>query len=302
MPARPALDFQAMNCPCRVELDGVSPRQAQPLLRQAQAEVLRIEAKYSRYRADSVTSQINQRAGLAQAWAVDTETAGLLNFAAQLHQESGGRFDLSSGVLRQVWDFRAGRVPTPEAIAALRERMGWERVEWQGQHLRLPVPGMELDFGGIGKEYAADRVATLLLEAGMRHGFINLGGDIRVLGPQANGQPWRFGIQHPRQPQQVLAYLSLHHGALATSGDYERFFEHQGQRYCHILNPLTGHPVRYWQSVSVMSALCLAAGALSTLAMLLEAQAPALLHAQGVAFLAVDEQGRVMTERDGSKP
>lgn len=121
---------------------------------------------------------------------------------------------------------------------------------------------------------------------------MNLGGDIRVIGPRADGTPWTLGIQHPRQPGRVIAGLALAGGALATSGDYERFFEFDGQRYCHILNPRHGWPARGWQSVSVVAPLCLAAGALATVAMLMEDAAPAFLQRQGVDYLAVDAQGR----------
>ena len=102
---------------------------------------------------------------------------------------------------------------------------------------------MEIDFGGIGKEYAADRVATICLEHGLRHGLVNLGGDIRAIGPQADGTPWRVGIRHPRVQDAAIAGFDLAAGALATSGDYERYFEIDGKRYCHILNPTTGMPV-----------------------------------------------------------
>jgi len=150
---------------------------------------------------------------------------------------------------------------------------------------------MQIDFGGIGKEYAADRVATICLEHGMRHGLVNLGGDIRAIGPQADGTPWRVGIRHPRVQDAAVAGFDLAAGALATSGDYERYFEIAGQRYCHILNPKTGMPVRYWQSVSVVSPLCVVAGSCATIAMLLEADAPAFLESQGVQWLGIEADG-----------
>jgi len=155
---------------------------------------------------------------------------------------------------------------------------------------------MEIDFGGFGKEYAADRAVALLAERGARHGFVNLGGDIRVLGPQPDGQPWRFGIQHPRKPEATIASIELAEGALATSGDYERYLEHEGRRYCHILDPRTGWPVAHWQSMSVVAPLAVAAGALTTIAMLKAEAALEFLRGQGVGFLAVDAQ-RVIHER-----
>jgi thiamine biosynthesis lipoprotein len=152
---------------------------------------------------------------------------------------------------------------------------------------------MELDFGGFGKEYAADRAATLLMGAGFASGFVNLGGDIRLLGPRPDGSPWTLGIAHPRVAGGVIAELALTEGALATSGDYERYLEHAGQRYCHILDPHTGWPVSHWQSVSVVAPACLAAGALSTIAMLKQAQAPAFLAEQGVLHVLIDAGGQL---------
>jgi thiamine biosynthesis lipoprotein len=161
---------------------------------------------------------------------------------------------------------------------------------------------MELDFGGFGKEYAADRAATLLQQLGVRSGLVNLGGDIRLVGPRPDGSAWRLGIQHPRHDTRLLAQLPLAGGALATSGDYERFFERAGRRYCHVLDPRTGWPVAHWQSVSVVAPACLAAGALTTVAMLKGAAAPDFLAGQQVAYLAVDAEGRVHEGQPDARP
>lgn len=286
--------LRALGGPCEVRLDDARPFSA--LREQAEAacaEVRRIELRYSRYRPDSLLSRINAAAGQAEPVAIDAETAALLRFGGLLHAQSGGLFDLTSGVLRQAWDFRSGRLPTPERVEAARRRVGWDKVELGQDRVRLTEPGMELDLGGIGKEYAADRVASALQATGLRHGWVNLAGDIRVLGPRTDGSPWQFGIQHPRDSAALLATLALADGALATSGDYERYIEQGGRRYCHILDPRSGWPVGQWRSVSVVAPTCTAAGALTTLAMLMGPEALDLLNAQGVAFLAVDAQGRV---------
>jgi thiamine biosynthesis lipoprotein len=264
----------------------------------AMGEVQRIEAKYSRYRPDSVISRINASAGSGRACPIDGETAGLLAFADELHRQSGGLFDLTSGALRRAWDFRSGRPPTPRAVRALLPLVGWRRVAWDERQVLLPEAGMELDFGGIGKEYAADRAQSLLAHAGVRSGFVNLGGDLRVLGPRSDGRPWRFGIQHPRQPGAVCAQVDLRDGALATSGDYERFFiTPDGRRCCHLLDPRTGEPVTHFQSVSVAAPVCAAAGALATIAMLKGAGGVAFLRRQGVAFLVVGAEGLIESHR-----
>jgi len=256
------------------------------------ADVKRIEAKYSRYLADSVTSRINAAAG-RDAVAIDTETAALLRYAEQCFALSEGLFDITSGVLRRVWDFKADRprLPTASELASVVQLVGWPRVEWADNAIRLPQAGMEIDFGGIGKEYAADRVATICLEHGLRHGLVNLSGDVRAIGPQPDGSPWRVGIRHPRAQGAAIAGFDLAAGALATSGDYERYFDVAGTRYCHILNPATGMPVAHWQSVSVVSPLCVVAGSCATIAMLLEDKGAAFLDAQGVQWLGVAADG-----------
>jgi thiamine biosynthesis lipoprotein len=260
----------------------------------ARADVLRIEAKYSRYRDHSVTTRINRAAG-GDAVAIDAETAALLSYADQCHRLSAGRFDITTGVLRRIWDFgrRPPRLPEPAAIAAATALIGWERVEWDDHCVRLPKAGMEIDFGGVGKEYAADRAAALCAEHGIRHGLVNLGGDVRAIGPLPDGTPWRVGIRHPRREEAAIATVLLASGAVATSGDYERFFEIAGQRYCHLLDPRTGRPTGYWQSVSVVAPLCVVAGTCATIAMLQDAGAEAFLRAQGLRYLAVDASGAV---------
>lgn len=287
------VQFVAMASDCEVRLAGVSAARAQTLAALAIADVRRIETKYSRYRADSVVSRINAAAGNGESIAIDAETAQLLAFATQLFTLSDGLFDATSGVLRQVWDFKTGRRPTPQQLAEVLPRIGWNHVNWNDQSARLTRPGMELDFGGFGKEYAADRAATLLANEGAQHGLVNLGGDIRVIGPQADGSPWSMGIRHPRQDNAVIASIPISSGALATSGDYERFFVEGGERFCHILNPRTGWPAQHWQSISVIAPVCVAAGAMSTTAMLKGSDATAFLQGQGVSYLAVDTAGAI---------
>ncbi len=254
-------------------------------------EVRRIEAKYSRFRDDSVTTVINRAAGGA-AISVDAETAGLLDFAAELHAQSDGAFDLTSGVLRRAWDFKTGRVPSQIALDQLLPKVGWSKVEWQSPMLRLRVD-MEIDFGGIGKEYAADRAAAIVVDLGGQHGLVNLGGDVRVIGPHADGSAWRIAVQDPRgEPGTTIAHLNVPHGAMATSGDYERFFTHEGRRYSHLLNPQTGWPTEHWRSVSVVAPVAIAAGACATVAMLKPADdALKFLDAQDVRYLAIDIKG-----------
>jgi thiamine biosynthesis lipoprotein len=255
-------------------------------------EVLRIERKYSRYTTDSVIAKINQQAACA-AVQCDDETWALFQFASQLFDKSDGLFDITSGVLRQAWDFKKPEMPTSQKLEALLPLIGWQNVVLQDQSIALPLAGMEVDLGGFGKEYAADRAAQVLKEKGVTHGYVNLAGDMRFLGPKSTGEPWMIGIQDPRARDQVVATLPITQGSLATSGDYERYFELNGQRYCHVLNPKTGMPVSYWRSVSVTSPATVVSGCTTTMAMLKEADGLAFLQATGFDFFAIDHTGKV---------
>lgn len=291
--------FAAMGGPCELQVGLPDPGQAARVLAAAEQEVRRIEWKYSRYRAESLVSQINAQAG--KDWtACDDETLHLLEVADQLHQNSQGLFDATSGVLRRAWRFDGSQAaPSQAELDPLLALVGWSGVERRGHEVRLQSPGMELDFGGFGKEYAVDRVAAQLQAEGVPHGLVNLSGDLRVWGGRPDGTPWQLGIQHPRRPGAVLASLPLRQGALASSGDYERcFIDAQGQRHCHILHPKTGRPAYDWQSVSVVAPLALMAGGLSTVAMLMGPEAPDWLRRQSVDFLAVDAQGQLHSSND----
>ena len=293
------IPFHAMGGPAQVVLEADDQSTARHLADVAIAEVQRIEVAYSRYRPDSVVSRINAAAG-RDFVECDDETLRLLDFAGQLYEESGGLFDITSGVLRRAWDFKAARVPAADELSACLANVGWQGIERRGRAVRLARAGMELDFGGFGKEYAADRAAEALLALGLRHGYVNLAGDLRVFGPRPDGTPWSVGIRHPRDDDGILASIALRMGALATSGDYERFFERDGRRYCHILDPRSGHSVTYWRSVSVLAPQAIVAGAVSTIAMLRQQDGLAYLHASGFDFLAVDHTGEL--HRAGAVP
>jgi thiamine biosynthesis lipoprotein len=165
---------------------------------------------------------------------------------------------------------------------------------------------MELDLGGLVKEYAADRVAARCQALGVRSGMVNLGGDVRVLGPKPDGSPWRIGIRHPRRRGALLRTVELLRGGLATSGDYERCIVLEGVRYGHVLNPCTGWPVRHLASVSVVADRCIVAGSASTIALLRERKGPAWLSALRLPHLWVSVDGatggslHLAREADGS--
>ena len=291
--------FQAMAATNEVQVHAATPEAARFAAALAIEEVRRIEAKYSRYRPDSVVSLINAGAG-SDPVAIDEETAKLLAYADSCHRTSGGLFDATSGVLRRAWDFKRARVPSERELAPLRTLIGWDRAELTETSVRLPAAGMELDFGGFGKEYAVDRAVAVLLGHGIEGAMVNLAGDLAITGPQPGGKPWRVGIQHPRQAGAVVATVDVASGALATSGDYERYLEVDGVRHCHVLDPRTGHAARGFQSVTAIAPSCLVAGTATTIAML-KGAASGLewLESLGLPHLCVREDGGIVDRTGG---
>ena len=285
--------FPAMGSRCEVRLYARDEASASACAQAAIADVRRLDAKYSRYRADSITAEINRAAAAGGAIDVDAETATLLDYAATCFEQSDGLFDLTSGILREAWSADRRELPDTDTLQRLLACVGWSKVRWERPRLVFGVPGMEIDFGGVVKEYAADRAATLCAEGGFRHGLVDLGGDIKIVGPHPDGTPWVVGIQHPRNPEAVMATLDLFHGAIATSGDYERFVEIDGGRYSHILSPRTGMPARGLAGVSVAAPECVVAGSATTIAMLMEDRGPEWLEEVGLPHVWMDQELRI---------
>ena len=276
--------FQAMGSPCELLVDTDNEKFALELLEMVAAEAWRIENKFSRYLPDNIIAKINESAG--QPVTVDEETANMLDFAATLYQLSEQRFDITSGVLRKVWTFDGSeRIPAARDIDRIIAAVGWHRVSWQRPNICLQS-GMQIDFGGIGKEYAADKVAGMLGNEASCGCLVNFGGDLVATGEARSANGWQIGIEAPGSAG-VLAQKLIHleTGALATSGDSRRYLRKGGKRYSHILNPLTGWPVEDApQSITVAAGTCTQAGMLATLAMLRGADAESFLELQDVQF------------------
>ncbi|MBV1872583.1 MAG: FAD:protein FMN transferase [Gammaproteobacteria bacterium] len=283
--------FKAMGGPVDVKLYGATQSLLVEACKGIEDEVFRLEKKYSRYRDDSIATAINHTAKEGGKISVDTETASLLNYANVAHQQSDGLFDITSGVLREIWDFKTLTSPPAEqSIKALLERVGWHHVSWAGSELSFQKKEMELDFGGYVKEYAADCAAGVCRQMGVLSGVLNLAGDIVILGPKPDESPWEIGIRHPRAPESAYALVAMNAGAIATSGDYERFFIHEKTRYCHILNPKTGYPVQSMASVTVCADSCLVAGTASTITMLREEDGPDWIANLGLPYLLLNQK------------
>ncbi|WP_269619978.1 FAD:protein FMN transferase [Zhongshania sp. BJYM1] len=271
--------FRAMASPCELLLDSDDESLIQELGNIVAAEAWRIETKFSRYRDDNIVYQINNSQG--KAVSVDEETAGLLDFAENAYQLSDGLFDLSSGVLRKLWRFDgSANIPTYEAATALCDNIGWHKVRWQRPLLTLQA-GMEIDFGGIGKEYAVDRAATLLKQKTDCAALINFGGDLLATSPPRNAPHWLVGVEQVGGGQSAM--IQLKRGGLATSGDANRYLIKDNIRYPHVLNPKTGWPIMNApRSVTVAAPSCVEAGLIATFAMLAGADADSFLAEQDV--------------------
>jgi len=287
--------FNAMASPCEVIVQTTDKQLALKLGDIVAAEVWRIEDKYSRYDHKSLCSAINSNAG--QSVAIDEETYQLLTFADHCYQLSDGLFDISSGVLRKIWTFRGGSVqrtkfPSQTQVSAALSKVGWKKINFDRQQITL-YKGMEIDFGGIGKEYAVDRGIILAKQLTSNPVLVNLGGDLAVTGPRINNKTWQVAIEHPDVDSTLGTdnsadmIVSLKSGALATSGDARRFLIKDGIRYGHILNAKTGWPIALApRSITVVSPQCIQAGILATLALLQGCNAESFLTEQEIKFWA----------------
>jgi FAD:protein FMN transferase len=281
-----AVCFAAMASTCELLVHVSQLEVARELGECVAEEAWRIEQKFSRYRSDSVTAWIHAHRGAPIE--LDEETASLMNFAERCYTISEGMFDVTSGILRRAWTFDGSdRLPQSAAIEALLPFVGFDKVKWRSPCLELPA-GMELDFGGIGKEYAVDRAYDLLAKSSAGSFLVNFGGDLRASGPPPRGR-WQVGIEKPGVKGDARMILELERGALATSGDSRRFLFRDGVRYGHILDPKTGWPVMHApRSVTVAASSCTEAGLLSTLAMLQGPGARQFLNEQGVKYWVLE--------------
>jgi len=276
--------YSAMAGPCEIHIYGVEASEAHRLASLALAETRRIERKFSRYRDDNIIHAINSSSGAPVA--IDDETYRLLHYAGQCYELSDSLFDITSGILRQAWTFNAQEAqPDQDLIDSLLALVGWSKVRLTESNVTL-LPGMEIDLGGLGKEYAVDRVAELLREETDTPLMVNFGGDLRaVTGRASNAPPWIIGLENPRIHDTPIGRIELGHGAVATSGDSRRYCIVNGQRLGHILNPTTGWPVdRAPRSVTVLADRCIEAGLLATLGILRGHSAEEFLDAQAVKY------------------
>ena len=216
-----------------------------------------VDALLSAHRDDSALARLN-RSAADGAVPVSDELFALLRRCNRYTERTDGAFDLTVLPLSLLWGFHdgPGRIPEPGAIDGALARVGWSLVELDTMQraVSFRAPGVGLDFGAVGKGYAADRAAEALAESGVWDALIDVGGTLIALGSPPGRAIWRVGVRHPRRSGSLLGVLELVDRAVGTSGDYERYFFEDGRRYAHLFDPRTGRPARGLASVTVVAA------------------------------------------------
>jgi len=254
-----------MGTTVSITIAGVDPDRADHAADRAFGEIRRIESIMSTYRPESEISRLNAAAG--KSWTtVSPELRLVIEAGLRFGALSGGAFDITVKPLLRIWHIeKSGRPPRQQRIDNLLPLVDYRTVQIdEAGRIRLPKPGMAIVLGGIAKGYAVDRAIGILQQEGVENAIVNAGGDLRAIGRRSASRPWRVGIQAPRRRDQQMADLSLTNRAVATSGDYERFYIYQGVRYHHILDPRTGRPARSCRSVTVIAPTTMEADALAT--------------------------------------
>ena len=231
-------------------------------------EVIRVEKLISSWDENSQTSSINQSAGFKPV-IVDNELYSLIERSIKISKLTNGYFDISFGSMDRIWNFTEKgtvEIPSDSAINRSLKKIGYDKIvlDPKSSSVYLSEEGMKIGFGGIGKGYVANRVMLLMKSLGIESGVINAGGDLISWGSKPNGSPWKIGIPNPKKKAEILSWLDITDMAVVTSGNYEKFVEINGERYCHIINPKTGWPVTGLSSVTIICSDAEVADALAT--------------------------------------
>ena len=277
------------------ELWAESAAEAEAALDAVMDEMRRIERTMSPFRESSELSRVNREAG-HQAVPVSAELLELVTRAVGFSALSQGAFDISFAAAGRLYDYRLGVMPDAAALRQARQAIDWRAIllDRAAGTIRFGRPGMRLDLGGIAKGHAVDRCIALLQARGIRHAMVAAGGDSRVLGDR-RGRPWTVAVRDPRQAQEVVAVLPLRDVSISTSGDYERYFERDGVRHHHLIDPRTGASPRDIHSVTVLADDGVTAEALSKTVFVLGVAAglPIVERVPGADVVVIDAQGQM---------
>ena len=262
-------DFRAMGTSCFVQYATTDASAGAAYEAAVRSWVTTFEARYTRFRDDSIVGRINLAAGNGQWIEIDAEMERMLEMAGMVHFMTRGIVDSTAGPLARLWDYHTPHpvLPSESVVKETLALVGWSKVEREPGRVRLPRAGMSLDFGGWGKELAVDSVTQLAGEHGIHDVLVDFGHDIRVTGKPPGRPAWHVGLEDPFKSGALWGSIGLSNMAVASSGDYQRGFTVDGQRYGHILDPRTGRPVTNGlRQVTVVATSCLQAGMLATAA------------------------------------
>jgi thiamine biosynthesis lipoprotein len=289
-----------MGTQIHVELWHEDDNAAREALAAVIAEMHRIDEMMSPYRESSELSAMNRGAGAGPV-AVSTELAMLLQRSAEVSRMTNGAFDITYASAGRFYDYRKGIRPDEAQLAAAVQAIDYRyvQIDREAGTVRFAHPEVYVDLGGIAKGHAVDRGIELLLERGIDQAMITAGGDSRIIGDR-RGQPWTVGVQDPRKAGAMAVLLPLEDTAVSTSGDYQRFFERDGVRYHHILDPTTGDSAREVRSVTILGPDATLTDALSTSVFVLGVRAGLMLidSLDGIDAIIIDGQGRLHYSQD----
>lgn len=240
---------------------------AEDLLRMAIEEVKRIEILLTEFSETSQTTLINRNAGIRSVQ-VDAEMYNIIKRSKEISVFTQGAFDITAGALKKLYNFKGQQPITLPSEVQLKEtlqRVGHNKIQLLSDYrVYLTKPEMHIAFSAIGKGYAADKVKELLKKRGITSGVINASGDLTAWGTRTDGKPWKIGIANPDDPNKTIATIPIQNSSVATSGDYEQYFEIDGIRYSHSIDPKTGKPVKGVKSVTIVSPSAELSDALAT--------------------------------------
>ena len=270
-------------------------------LDKAICEVKRIESLLTEFSETSQTSLINQHAGIQPVF-VDEEVYRLIKRCKELSALTQGAFDITCGVLKRLYNFKGEifKLPEADSISAVLAKTGYDKIQLkEPNRVFLAKPGMHIAFGAIGKGYAADIVKRKLIEGGITSGVINASGDLTTFGRRMDGSMWRVGIADPDDPSRVIFWLPVENASVATSGNYEQYFEVDGIRYSHNIDPRTGLPVKGIKSVTIVSPSAELSDALATAVTIMGVDVGLHFIEQlpGTHCLIITDQNKIFTSR-----
>jgi thiamine biosynthesis lipoprotein len=285
-------DFELIVC-------GEKEEECSSWLNNGITEIQRLEYLLTAFSDTSETARINLNAGISPV-KVEIEVWTLIQRCIHLSGLTQGAFDITSAALKALYSFKHKTVawPDKQALTKALQKTGYYHIELRDNHeVYLKRKGMRIGFGAIGKGYAADCVKRLWVNAGVTSGVVNASGDLTAWGLQPDGSPWKIGIANPDHPQQIMMWLPVDNASVATSGNYEQFFDHEGIRYSHNIDPATGLPARFLKSVTIVSPSAELSDALATAVTIMgiEIGMDFVNQLPDVHCIIIDEQNKIFT-------